>query len=464
MRASGGTLLRRVALVSAAWLALCAPLAEAGPCDLYGGDGDGDGICDDGSASGLVGDLPCACAPGSPASCLEGCDDNCPWSFNSHQLDTGRVGAPDLPDGIGDDCQCFDVSGDGRGNVGDSSRMQRDLLSLPPALPAPEKCPGSGPSACDSGDVKLLRHILAGDSAAPANMCMAAGNCEASADCPVGTGCDTSAHQCGKYAGQACVQASQCLTAACCSLACRDLASDESNCGSCGSVCSNPHGTTACSGGECYPTSCSTGWGNCDLNGPNGCERSLRTLTDCGACGAPCNLANASESCSTGTCLLASCNSGYSNCDGNESNGCELGHASAPNACASAANLGSLGGDSSCGAFCTSSPGWSTFATASGNRSAWYSARAIENSVCFGTIEHRVTLTVPTGVNYDLYAYSACGTLLASSTAGAGITEQLFASRSKTALDDSFYYWIEVRYVSGASCSTWGLTLAGHNC
>ncbi|MBM4335341.1 MAG: hypothetical protein FJ108_05410 [Deltaproteobacteria bacterium] len=213
MRASGGTLLRWAALVSAAWLALYAPLADAGPCDLYGGDGDGDGICDDGSASGAVGDLPCACAPGSPASCLEGCDDNCPWSFNSHQLDTGRVGAPDLPDGIGDGCQCFDVSGDGRGNVGDSSRMQRALLSLPPALPAPEKCPGSGPSACDSGDVKLLRHILAGDSAAPANMCMAAGACEASADCPVGTGCDTSTHQCGKYEGQACVQASQCLTA-----------------------------------------------------------------------------------------------------------------------------------------------------------------------------------------------------------------------------------------------------------
>ncbi|MBM4335342.1 MAG: hypothetical protein FJ108_05415 [Deltaproteobacteria bacterium] len=177
-----------------------------------------------------------------------------------------------------------------------------------------------------------------------------------------------------------------------------------------------------------------------------------------------CNLANASESCSTGTCLLTSCNFGYSNCDGNQSNGCELGHGSAPNTCASATNLGSFGGDAACGFLCTDSPGWTTFATTNGNRSAWYSGRAIETSACFGMIEHRVTLTVPAGVNYDLYAYSACGTLLASSTAGAGITEQLFVSRSKTALDDSFNYWIEVRYVSGASCSTWGLTLAGHNC
>src|SRR6185436_13030473 len=73
----------------------------------------------------------------------------------------------------------------------------------------------------------------------------------------------------------------------------------------------------------CALSSCNSGYGNCDGDPANGCETSLTTTTDCGACGAVCALPNASSSCSTGTCALSSCNSGYGDCDGNAANGCE---------------------------------------------------------------------------------------------------------------------------------------------
>jgi hypothetical protein len=251
--------------------------ALAAPCDLLGGDGDGDGICDDGNGSGVVGDAPCSCQPGSPPSCAANCDDNCPWSANPDQLDVGRLGAPDLPDGIGDACQCFDVSNDGRGNVLDSVVYRRAVTSHPPPLAAPQKCLGAGAATCDAGDVAPLRNALALLPPAPANVCAAAGACTASADCPAGISCNLGAQRCEKNLGQACVQNGQCLSDGCCGQRCADLANDTANCGGCGLACTNPHGTTACVSGACAPT-CAFGFAHC--NGPLqiGCETDL---SDC---------------------------------------------------------------------------------------------------------------------------------------------------------------------------------------
>jgi hypothetical protein len=239
---------------------------------LLGGDADGDGICDDGNGSGVVGDAPCSCQPGSPASCAASCDDNCPWTANSDQLDVGRVGAQDLPDGIGDACQCLDVSDDGRANVLDSTWYRRAVTSHPPPLTAPQKCLGAGAATCDAGDVAPLRNALALVPPAAANVCAAAGACTASADCPPGISCDLAAQRCEKNDGQACVQDSQCLGDACCGERCATLASDVENCGGCNIVCTNSHGTRQCVSGACAPV-CDHGFASCDGNLDNGCER-----------------------------------------------------------------------------------------------------------------------------------------------------------------------------------------------
>jgi hypothetical protein len=67
--------------------------------------------------------------------------------------------------------------------------------------------------------------------------------------------------------------------------------------GSCGE-CINEHGTTSCAAGTCQPF-CITGYGNCDGSRINGCETLLGTNTNCGSCG---------DVCSSGyTCLSGSC-------------------------------------------------------------------------------------------------------------------------------------------------------------
>ena len=238
---------------------------------------------------------------------------------------------------------------------------------------------------------------------------------------------------------------------------------DVNNCGDCGIACVNPHGSTACTGGVCDPT-CDSGWGSCDGDPIDGCETSLTTLSNCGDCGVPCDLPNGVESCSTGSCNLTSCSTGFSNCDGNPSNGCEVGHASHTNTCASAQYVGAYDGDRSCGFICGSNTTWDLFHTSTARDSRWFRARVREDSTCSATIEHQVRLSVPAGTDYDLFVYRPCGTLVGSSTLAGNAMEIVTVSQSDGANDDSFDYWVEVRWFSGASCSNWTLQFYGHDC
>lgn len=95
------------------------------------------------------------------------------------------------------------------------------------------------------------------------------------------------------------------------------------HCGGCGIACARDHATATCAGGSCAIAACEALFGNCDGVDDNGCETALRSLTSCGACGRGCDLANASESCSTGSCELAACDEGWGDCDGTAGNGCE---------------------------------------------------------------------------------------------------------------------------------------------
>ena len=95
------------------------------------------------------------------------------------------------------------------------------------------------------------------------------------------------------------------------------------NCGACGNACSNSHGTTSCTaGGTCQPT-CSAGFGDCDGVAANGCEASLATVQNCGACGNVCSNSHGTTNCSAAGTCQPTCSAGFGNCDGAAANGCE---------------------------------------------------------------------------------------------------------------------------------------------
>lgn len=69
---------------------------------------------------------------------------------------------------------------------------------------------------------------------------------------------------------------------------------------------------------------CPVGFADCNGISMDGCEVNLNTsVSNCGSCGHVCVLPNAIAACNSGACAIASCNAGFSNCDGITSNGCE---------------------------------------------------------------------------------------------------------------------------------------------
>ncbi len=100
------------------------------------------------------------------------------------------------------------------------------------------------------------------------------------------------------------------------------VSEDANNCGACGIRCGVAHGTAGCGDHACVIASCDTGWADCDGIYGNGCETSTRTLSDCGSCGTSCTLSNATSTCAGGTCRVASCNAGWGDCGLVSGDGC----------------------------------------------------------------------------------------------------------------------------------------------
>ncbi len=160
------------------------------------------------------------------------------------------------------------------------------------------------------------------------------GNCDGIASNGCETALDTNSNcgvcgtTCGAgtfCSGSTCVSSCSSGTTYCTAYgACFNLATDPSHCGSCSNTCpSYPDSTSTCTAGTCGFT-CLSGYGNCDGVASNGCETNLETnVNDCGACGNVCSLANATPVCSAGTCQIGTCNHNYGNCDGITANGCE---------------------------------------------------------------------------------------------------------------------------------------------
>ncbi len=65
-----------------------------------------------------------------------------------------------------------------------------------------------------------------------------------------------------------------------------NLNTDLSNCGACGNTCAFPNANASCVNGQCQIGSCNTGFADCDGIATNGCETNLLSdVNNCGTCG-----------------------------------------------------------------------------------------------------------------------------------------------------------------------------------
>lgn len=158
---------------------------------------------------------------------------------------------------------------------------------------------------------------------------LAANGCEQRLDGPshcgaCGAACPVDAPLCGSTAAG--VQCSGTCSdgRAECAGTCVDLLSDPEHCGGCERGCAaGERARVGCVDGACV-TTCEDGFGDCDGSLENGCETSLRTRTDCGACRSGCAPANAEGGCEEGRCQLSACERTFADCDGEAANGCEV--------------------------------------------------------------------------------------------------------------------------------------------
>jgi len=236
-----------------------------------------------------------------------------------------------------------------------------------------------------------------------------------------------------------------------------------SDCGACGVTCTRAHATPTCSTGSCAIGSCSTGWGNCDSTDSNGCETdTTSTVTACGGCGMTCSLAHATAGCSASACTVASCSAGWANCDSLASTGCERDMTTIANTCAAAPNLVSASGGAAqiCGN--GTSNELTVPVTTFGEK--YYKLRLSRCGSCGVSDPTRATITLvsPAGMAYDLFVYSntTCGTLFGSSTSGVvGGTETVkFVDTSCPNPKDIV---IRVKWRSGDGCGVATLTAKG---
>lgn len=274
----------------------------------------------------------CGC---SPTSCPKGCcaDDKCVPYDKQSKTQCGAQGAACQPSGEGQAC-------------GPNGTFVCSLTTCPNGCCKDNKCvfvakqshqtcgtKGNACGPCGTGETCQSGVCSCGGNSSCAGCC-SKGDCVASSNTTCGVGGVDCVH-CG--AKQNCNSQGKCVCdsnscpSGCCSEDNQCQTPSATACGTGGEPCvkcSLANATASCSGGECAVASCSSGYGDCNGDGSDGCEVYLLGIdvNNCGTCRNKCDRpANANEGiCKNGKCGYGHCNSGYDDCNGNASDGCEV--------------------------------------------------------------------------------------------------------------------------------------------
>ncbi|MFZ5891349.1 MAG: hypothetical protein ACOY0T_09885 [Myxococcota bacterium] len=106
------------------------------------------------------------------------------------------------------------------------------------------------------------------------------------------------------------------------------------NCGDCFAACSLPNANTYnCVSGSCQVLTCKTGFAHCNTSHTDGCELPVSSdINNCGGCGVRCSSNHGTPSCTGGACSTA-CTAGWGDCNTDRLDGCERDVTNDPNAC-----------------------------------------------------------------------------------------------------------------------------------
>ncbi len=121
--------------------------------------------------------------------------------------------------------------------------------------------------------------------------------CYLDSHCPAGNVCTANVCAPGCNETQPCTRG-----LSCCDGQCVDSNSSLTHCGACGVACASAHGLAGCSVGRCVVATCELGYADCDGDASNGCEVDARTsAANCGSCG---NACGAGVACVAGECAV----------------------------------------------------------------------------------------------------------------------------------------------------------------
>ncbi|MFO0715137.1 MAG: MopE-related protein [Sandaracinus sp.] len=320
----------------------------------------GCGVATSASQDCCAGALTQVDTSGSCGDCGHDCGAHTRCDMTGSNEDGNLYGCACAPDGMGnwDDCDGTLATGGGNGCETDLDTDASSCGRCGHACREHQRCMG-GTCVCDGAFLDC--------DGMESNGCEVDGSSDA-------THCGRCDQPCMLANATSACEMSSCVVTACTmdfadcdgvdSSGCETHLDAIPSCGRCGDDCATvQHATASCSAMlRCDYTSCDSSFGDCDTNRANGCETSLTTVTACGSCGANCNtlVANAmGRACTMGHCDYMTCASGFGDCDGNRTNGCEraLNTTSACGACGNACGPGescNASGDCACGA--TSAP------------------------------------------------------------------------------------------------------------
>lgn len=317
-------------------------LCHDGSCGIRCEDGYGDcnGKLEDGCEQAL-----------NDAQHCGSCDTRCTGAHvGASECKSGRCvigscdeGFKDCNQTPDDGCEATLVSAEHCGECGAACELANvakarcDVSSGTPTCQIDDRC-GTATSECDDG----CAPGFADCDNEPKNGC--------ETDLTRNANCGACGVSCARDHAITACQKANCVTTACeqgygrCGEfeVCQSLLSDSANCGACGRVCDTT--IERCQSGKCSRNTCDAGRGDCDDNAENGCEASLGDVQHCGGCDVNCgSLPHVDTTkCTNASCEIATCKTGFADCDKDPKNGCEV-------------DLNTQGDCGACGAVCSRS-------------------------------------------------------------------------------------------------------------